>query len=258
MDVRVGLWRRLSTEELMLLNCGVEEDSWESFGLQGDPTSPFWRRSALGFLWKERCWSWNSSTLAASCKELTHWKRLWCWEGLGAGGEEGLGAGGEGDNRGWDGWMASLTRWTWVWVNSGRRWSTGRPGVLRFMGSQRVRHDWGTDLIWCPSSQWCHPTISASVVPFPSAPSQGLFQWVNVTMLPLLKIILWFPLFFGINLKILNMSCNTLYDSGPLTLLIIFHFCAPATQTFFCFLECVAFHLASSIFHKLSFFSKCN
>ena len=53
MDVRVGLWRRLSTKELMLLNCGFGEDSWESLGLQGDPTSPFWRRSALGFLWKE-------------------------------------------------------------------------------------------------------------------------------------------------------------------------------------------------------------
>ena len=52
----------------------------------------------------------------------------WCWEGLGAGGEE--------DDRGWDGWMASLTRWTWVWVNSGSWWWTGRPGVLRFIGSQ--------------------------------------------------------------------------------------------------------------------------
>ena len=59
MDVRVGLWRRLSAEELMILNCGVGEDSWESLGLQGDPTSPFWRRSALGFLWKEWCWSWS-------------------------------------------------------------------------------------------------------------------------------------------------------------------------------------------------------
>ena len=87
MDMRVGLWRRLSAEELMLLNCGVGEDSWESLGLQGDPTSPFWRRSALGFLWKEWCWGWNSSTLATSCEGLTHWKRLWCWEGLGAGGE---------------------------------------------------------------------------------------------------------------------------------------------------------------------------
>ena len=74
------------------------------------------------------------------CEELTHWKRLWCWEGLGAGGER--------DDRGWDGWMASLIRWTWVWVNSGSWWWTGRPGVLRFMGSQRVRHDWVTKLNW--------------------------------------------------------------------------------------------------------------
>ena len=59
------------------------------------------------------------------------------WEGLGAG---------EGDDRGWDGWMASLTRWTWVSVNSGSWWWTGRPGVLRFMGSRRVRHDWATEL----------------------------------------------------------------------------------------------------------------
>ena len=60
----------------------------------------------------------------------------------------GIGAGGEGDDRGWDGWMGSLTQWTWVWVNSGIWWWTGRPGVLRFMGSQRVRHDWTTELNW--------------------------------------------------------------------------------------------------------------
>ena len=124
----------------MLSNCGVGEDSWESLGLKGDPTSPFWRRSTLGFLWKEWCWSWNSSTLATSREELTHWKRLWCWEGLGAGGE--------GDYRGWGGWMASLTWWTWVWVNSGSWWWTGRPGVLQFMGSQRVGYDWETELNW--------------------------------------------------------------------------------------------------------------
>ena len=59
-----------------------------------------------------------------------------------------MGAGGEGDNRGWDGWMASLTPWTWVSVNSGSWCWTGRPGVLPFMGSQRVGHDWATDLIW--------------------------------------------------------------------------------------------------------------
>ena len=72
--------------------------------------------------------------------ELTYWKRPWCWEGLGAGGE--------GDDRGWDGWMASPTRWTWVWVNSCSWWWTGRPGMLRFMGSQRVRQDWATELNW--------------------------------------------------------------------------------------------------------------
>ena len=60
----------------------------------------------------------------------------------------GMGAGGEGDDRGWDGWMASPTWWTWVWVNSGSWWCTGRPGVLRFMGSQGVGHDWPTELNW--------------------------------------------------------------------------------------------------------------
>ena len=73
-----------------------------------------------------------------SCEELTYWKRPWCWEGMGAGGK--------GDDRGWDGCMASPTQWTWVWVNSGSWWWTGRPGVLRFMGSQRVGHDWATEL----------------------------------------------------------------------------------------------------------------
>ena len=140
MNMRVALWRKLSAEELMVLNCCVGEDSWESLGSQGNPPSSFWRRSALGFLWKEWCWSWNSSTLATSCEELTHWKRLWCWEGLGARVE--------GDDRGWVGWMASLTRWTWVWVNSGSWWWTERPDMLRFMGSQTVGHDWETDLIW--------------------------------------------------------------------------------------------------------------
>ena len=59
-----------------------------------------------------------------------------------------IGGRGEGDNRGWDGWMASLTQWAWGWVNSGSLWWTGRPGVLQFMGWQRVRHDWATELNW--------------------------------------------------------------------------------------------------------------
>ena len=70
--------------------------------------------------------------------QLTQLKRLWCWGRLKAGGE--------GDDRGWDGWIASPTQWTWVWVNSGSWWWTGRPGVLQSMGSQRVRHDWATEL----------------------------------------------------------------------------------------------------------------
>ena len=85
----------------------------------------------------------NSSPLATSCEELIHCKRLWCWEGLGAGGE--------GDDRGWDGWRASLTRWMWVWVNSGSWWWTGRPDVVWFMGSQRVGHFWATELNWAYS-----------------------------------------------------------------------------------------------------------
>ena len=120
----------------MLLNCGVLEDSWESLGLQEDPTSP----SVLGVHWKDWCWSWNSNTLATWCKGLTHLKRPWCWERLRAGGE--------GDDRGWDGWMASPTQWTRVWVNSGSWWGTGRPGVLQSMGLQRVRYDWATELNW--------------------------------------------------------------------------------------------------------------
>ena len=93
-----------------------------------------------GVHWKDWCWSWSSNTSATWFEELTHWKRPWCWEGLGAGGE--------GNDRGWDGWMASSTRWTWVWVNSWSWWWTGRPGELRFMGSQRVGHDWATELNW--------------------------------------------------------------------------------------------------------------
>ena len=90
-------------------------------------------KSVLNILWKDWCWSWSSNTLATWCEELTHLKRPWCWARLRAGGE--------GNDRGWDGWMASRTQWTWVWVNSGSWWWTGKPGVLQSMGSQRVRHN---------------------------------------------------------------------------------------------------------------------
>ena len=89
---------------------------------------------------EELCWSWNSNTLATWCEELTYLKRPWFWERLKAGGE--------GNYRGWDVWMGSLTQWTWVWVNSWCWWQTGRPGVLQFIGSQKVGYDWVTELNW--------------------------------------------------------------------------------------------------------------
>ena len=84
--------------------------------------------------------NWNSNTLASWSKQLTHWKRPWCWERLKTGGE--------GDDRGWDGWMASPTWWTWVWASFGSWWWKGKPGMLQSMGSQRVGHDWATELNW--------------------------------------------------------------------------------------------------------------
>ena len=85
------------------------------------------RKSTLNIHWKDWCWSWSSNTLATWCEEPTHWKRTWCWERLKAGGE--------GDDKGWDGWMASQTQWTWVWASSGRWWRRGKPGMLQPMGS---------------------------------------------------------------------------------------------------------------------------
>ena len=115
----------------MLLTCGVGEDSWESLRLQGDQSWVFTGRTdakaETPILWPPHAKSWLTG-------------KDWCWEGLGTGGE--------GDDRGWDGWMASLTRWTWVWVNSGSGWWTGRPGMLQFMVLQRVGYDWATELNW--------------------------------------------------------------------------------------------------------------
>ena len=110
--------------------------------------------------WTQFC----SISHSSSCEELTHWKRPWCWEGLGAGGE--------GDDRRWDGWMASPTRWAWVWVNSGSWWWTGRPGMLQFMGSQRVRHDWVTELNWTECDTWWEPGLFQEEM-------EGLFEtWI--------------------------------------------------------------------------------
>ena len=92
----------------------------------------------LNIHWKDWCWNWGSNTLATWCKS---WP--WCWERLKAGGE--------GDDRRRDGWMASLTRWTWVWASSRSWWWTGKPGVLQSMGSQRVWYSSVTELMFWES-----------------------------------------------------------------------------------------------------------
>ena len=112
---------------------------FRNLGLQGDQISlQSYRKSTLNSHWKDWCWSWSSNTLATWCKELTHWKRPWCWERLKVKGE--------GGHRGWDGQIASLTQWAWIWTsitesmdmnlskNSGRKWRTEEPGVLQSMG----------------------------------------------------------------------------------------------------------------------------
>ena len=98
-------------------------------------------QSILSVHWKDWCWNWNSNTLATWCKELTPLKRLWCWERLKAG---------EGDDGGLDGWMASPTRWTWVWASSGSWLWTGKPGMLQSMGSQS----------WTRLSDWIELNVS--------------------------------------------------------------------------------------------------
>ena len=137
--------RKLSAKELMLLSYGVGEDSWEPLECKeiqqvhskGDQSWVFFGRNDAKA---------ETPVIRPLYAELTYWKRLWCWEGLGAGGE--------GDDRGWDGWMASPTQWMWVWVNSRSWWWTGRPGMLQFMGSQRVGHDWVTELNWTEHLFW--------------------------------------------------------------------------------------------------------
>ena len=109
----------LDCQEIQLVNSEGDQP-WDFFGRND-------AKAETPVLWPPHVKSWLSG-------------RLWYWEGLGAAGEE--------DDRGWDGWMASWTKWTWVCVNSGGWWWTGRPGMLRFMRLQRVGHDWTTELNW--------------------------------------------------------------------------------------------------------------
>ena len=130
----------------MLLNCSIGEDSrvpWTARRSNQSILKEISPECSLeGLMLKLR----DSKTLAFWCEKLTHWKRPWCWERLKVGGEE--------DNREWDGWTASPTQWTWIWVDARSWWWAGRPGVLQSMGSQRVRHDWATELNWTEGFSW--------------------------------------------------------------------------------------------------------
>ena len=107
----------------------------------------------INYFFKQRAKIYNMERIISLINGV---EKTGCWERLRAGGE--------GDDRGWDGWMASLTQWTWVWVGPGNWWWTGRPGVLWFMGSQRVRHDWATELNWTEHNHcwWILESWSAS------------------------------------------------------------------------------------------------
>ena len=130
--MRVGLWRKLSTENWCFWTV-VLEKTLES-PLDCKEIQPVHPKD------QSRLFIGRIDAEAETPILWPPWKRPWFWEGLGAGGE--------GDGRGWDDWMASLTQWTWVWVNSGSWWWTGRPGVLWFMGSQGVGHNWANELNW--------------------------------------------------------------------------------------------------------------
>ena len=130
-------------KKLILLNCSFGEDFWESLGLKKIiPVNCKGNQSWI-FIGRTDTEPLATIALATWCKELTPWKRPWCWQKLKAGADR--------DNRSWVCWMASPIQWTWAWANSGSWWwaeKSGMPVWLQSMGSQRVGHDWETELIW--------------------------------------------------------------------------------------------------------------
>ena len=125
--------------------------------------------------WKDWYWSWNSNTLATWWEELTHLKRPWRWESLKAGGE--------GGKRGWDSWMASPTQWTWVWASSQSCWWTEKPSRLQSMGSQRVEHNWVTEL----TDDWVFVAVCGLSL---AAMSRG-YSWLWCVGFSLWWLLLW-------------------------------------------------------------------
>ena len=138
MDVRVGLWRKLSAKELMLLNCGVGEDSWESLGLQGDPTSPFWRRSAWDFFGRNDAKAETPVHWAPDVKSWLIGKdsdtgRDWGQE------EKGMT---EDEMAGWHHWLDGRESGCTPGVGD------GQGGLVCGSWGCKVGHDWVTELNW--------------------------------------------------------------------------------------------------------------
>ena len=134
---------------------------------------------------KDRCWSWSSNTLATWWEELTRWKRRWCWEGLRAGGE--------GDDRGWDGWITSLTQWTWIWASSKRWWRTGKPGHVAVHGGKELDMSEGLNNSKkrppgapLSSSSPCESAVSAATARWEASSHQNptlLVSWSQISSL---------------------------------------------------------------------------
>ena len=159
----------------MLLNCGAGEDSWESLGLQGKSSQSILKEIHPECPLEELMLKLKLQYFGHLSEELTHWKRPWWWERLKVGGEE--------YKREWDGWMASLTLWTWVLASSGSWWRTGKPGVLQSMESQRVGHNWTelkANLQCCDSFRWTAKGLSHTYTRIHS-PSNSL--WIVVQLL---------------------------------------------------------------------------
>ena len=140
----------------------------------------------------------------SQCKELTHWKRSWYWERLKAGGE--------GDDRGWDGWMASLNWWTWVLASFRSWWWTGKPGILQSMGSQRVKFDWATKLSWTEFSQ--NPSVPFTII-------CSMFWSVQPTSVISYAYVLGICNFFDWRVNIQSHTPNILISSCGTLLFII-------------------------------------